>query len=99
MFWTATPTSSLIGSIHQMTFRRFSANDLARINQRPTALALLKVNLENYDKSASTYQTIAQIQLQGGDTASAVDALKKASALQPNKPQIRQMMQRLGINP
>ncbi len=76
-----------------------AANDLARINQRPTALALLKVNLENYDKSASTYQTIAQIQLQGGDTASAVDALKKASALQPNNPQIRQMMQRLGINP
>lgn len=76
-----------------------AANDLARINQRPTALALLKVNLETYDKSAATYQTMAQIQLAGGDTAAGIDALKKASALQPNNPQIRQMMQRLGINP
>ena len=76
-----------------------AANDLARINQRPTALALLNVNLENFDKSASTYQTMAQIQLQGGDTAAAVDAIKKAGALQPNNPQIRQMMQRLGITP
>ena len=76
-----------------------AANDLARINQRPTALALLKVNLEYFDKSAPTYLTIAQVQLQGGDTASAIDALKQAGALQPNNPQIRQMMQRLGVNP
>lgn len=76
-----------------------AATDLARINQRPAALALLQENLVNFDKSASTYQTVAQIQLQAGDTASAVDALKKAVALQPNNPQLRQMMQRLGINP
>jgi tetratricopeptide (TPR) repeat protein len=76
-----------------------AATDLARLNQRPAALALLQENLANFDKSASTYQTIAQVQLQGGDTASAVDALKKAVALQPNNPQLRQMMQRLGINP
>jgi Tfp pilus assembly protein PilF len=60
---------------------------------------LLKENLSNFDKSASTYQTIAQVQLQGGDTASAVAALKQAAVLQPNNPQVRQMMQRLGINP
>ena len=76
-----------------------AATDLARLNQRPAALALLTENLANFDKSASTYQTIAQVQLQGGDTTAAVDALKKAAALQPNNPQIRQMMQRLGINP
>ena len=76
-----------------------AATDLARMNQRPAALALLQENLANFDKSASTYQTIAQVQLQGGDTALAVDALKKAVALQPNNPQLRQMMQRLGINP
>ena len=69
------------------------------MNQRPAAMVLLKENLANFDKSASTYQTMAQIELQGGDTAAAVDALKKAAALQPNNPQIRQMMQRLGINP
>ena len=76
-----------------------AASDLARMNQRPAALALLKENLVNYNQSASTYQTLAQIQLQAGDTAAAVDALKKGAALQPNNPQIRQMMQRMGINP
>jgi tetratricopeptide (TPR) repeat protein len=76
-----------------------AATDLARMDQRPAALALLKENLSNFDKSASTYQTIAQVQLQGGDTASAVAALKQAAVLQPNNPQVRQMMQRLGINP
>ena len=76
-----------------------AASDLARMNQQPAALALLKLNLEYYDKSAVTYQTMGQVLLQGGDTASAIDALKKASALQPNNPQLRQMLQRLGVTP
>lgn len=76
-----------------------AANEVARANQRPAALALLKLNLEFYDKSALTYQTMAQLVLQGGDTAGAVDALKKAKALQPNNPQVQQMLQRLGVNP
>jgi len=62
-------------------------------------MALLNLNLEYFDKSAATYQSMAQIQLQGGDTASAIEAIKKASALQPDNPQIRQMMQRLGVIP
>jgi hypothetical protein len=76
-----------------------AANEVARANQRPAALALLKLNLEYYDKSALTYQTMAQLVLQGGDTAAAIDALKKATTLQPNNPQVRQMLQRLGVNP
>jgi hypothetical protein len=76
-----------------------AAGDLARLNQQPTALALLKLNLEYYDKSAVTYQTMGQVLLQSGDTTGAVDALKKASALQPNNPQVRQMLQRLGVTP
>jgi tetratricopeptide (TPR) repeat protein len=76
-----------------------AASDLARLNQQPSALALLKLNLEYYDKSALTYQTMGQVLLQGGDTTAAVDALKKASALQPNNPQLRQMLQRLGVTP
>jgi tetratricopeptide (TPR) repeat protein len=76
-----------------------AAMDLARMNQRPAALTLLQENLANFNQSASTYQTLAQIRLQAGDTAAAVDALKKAVAIQPNNPQLRQMMQRLGINP
>lgn len=76
-----------------------AAVDLARMNQRPAALALLKLNLEFYDKSASTYQNLGQVYLTSGDTASALDALKKASALQPNNPQLRQLLQRLGVTP
>ncbi|MEO8624670.1 MAG: tetratricopeptide repeat protein, partial [bacterium] len=76
-----------------------AATDLARLNQRPTAMALLKLNLEFFDKSAITYQSMAQVLLQGGDTASAKDALNKAIALQPNNPQLRQMLQRLGVAP
>ena len=34
-----------------------------------------------------------------GDTAQAIDALKRASALQPDNPQLRQMLQRLGVAP
>ena len=71
----------------------------ATTSKRPAALALLKLNLEFYDKSASTYQTIGQLSLASGDTAAALDALKKASALQPNNPQVRQMLQRLGVTP
>lgn len=76
-----------------------AATDLARMNQRPAALALLKLNLEFFDKSASTYQNMGQVYLTSGDTAAALDALKKASALQPNNPQVRQMLQRLGVTP
>ena len=76
-----------------------AATDLARMNQRPAAMALLKLNLEYYDKSATTWQAMGQVLLQGGDTTQAVDALKKAIALQPDNPQLRQMLQRLGVTP
>ena len=76
-----------------------AALELSRMNQRPAGLALLKVNLEFYDKSAATYQQMANLLLQGGDTAGAVDAVKKGIAIAPNNGQLRQMMQRLGITP
>ena len=76
-----------------------AANDLARMNQTPAALALLKINLEYYAQSAPTMVALAQIQLQKGDTAQAIDALKKAMGMQPANPQIRGMLQRLGVNP
>ncbi|MEP7001931.1 MAG: hypothetical protein ABI969_15695 [bacterium] len=79
---------------------QWAATDLARLNQRPTAMALLTLNLEFYDKSALTYQSMAQVLLQDGDTASAKDALNKAIGLQLNNPQqLRQLLQRLGVTP
>ena len=76
-----------------------AATDLARMNQRPAAMALLKLNLEYYDESATTWQAMGQVLIQGGDTTQAIDALKKAIALQPDNPQLRQMLQRLGVTP
>jgi hypothetical protein len=73
-----------------------AANEIARLNQRPAALALLNLNLEYYDKSALTYQTMGQLLLQGGDTTGAIDAIKKASALQPNNQQLQRLLQQLG---
>ena len=76
-----------------------AALELSRMNQRPAGLALLKLNLEFYDKSGPTYQSMANLLLQGGDTAAAVDALKKGVAVAPNNPQLRAMMTRLGVTP
>ena len=76
-----------------------AATELARANQRPAALALLTLNLEFYDGSAATDQAMGQIQLQAGDTAAAITALRKAASLQPTNPQTQQMLQRLGVSP
>ena len=76
-----------------------AANEANRTNNRSAALALLKLNLEFYDKSAATYQSMANIHLAGNDTASAIDALKKAVALQPNNQQLQGMLTRLGAKP
>lgn len=62
---------------------------------RPAALALLKLNLEYYPQSAPTYQAIAQVSLQAGDTVAALDALTKAVALAPEDRQMRRELERL----
>jgi tetratricopeptide (TPR) repeat protein len=72
-----------------------AATDLARSNQRPAALALLKLNLEYFSESVPTYQSLAQISLQAGDTTTAIAALTKAIAIQPDNNQLQQMLQRI----
>ncbi len=72
-----------------------AATDLARSNQRPAALALLKLNLEFFNQSVPTYQSLAQLSLQAGDTATAVDALTKAIAIQPDNNQLQQLLRRI----
>jgi predicted Zn-dependent protease len=63
--------------------------------KRPAALALLKLNLELNPQSVPTLTTMAQMSLAGGDTAAARDALKKATALAPDDPQVKRMLSRL----
>ena len=76
-----------------------AAMELARANQRPAALSLLKLNLEYYDKSAPTYQLLAQISLATGDSVAARDALTKAIALEPNNQMLKNMLQRIAPKP
>jgi multidrug resistance efflux pump len=77
-----------------------AAQEIARLkDQRPAALRLAQLNLEYYDKSAPTYQTIANLNLAAGDTAAAIAAINKAIALQPTNPQLQQMLQRMQPKP
>jgi len=77
-----------------------AAQEIARLkDQRPAAIKLAQLNLEFYDKSTATYQTIANLNLAGGDTAAAVSAITKAIALQPNNQQLQQLLQRIQPKP
>lgn len=76
-----------------------TAMELAQANQRPAALSLLQLNLQYYDKSALTYQLLAQISLATGDSAAGRDALTKAIALEPNNQMLKNMMQRIAPKP
>jgi hypothetical protein len=76
-----------------------AATDASRANKTPVALALLKLNLEFYDKSVATYSAIANTSLAGNDTASAITALKKAIELQPTNQQAQGLLTRLMAKP
>jgi len=72
-----------------------AAAEIARNNQRPAALSLLKLNLEFFGQSVPTYQSLAQVSLQSGDTTAAIEALTKAIAIAPTNGQLQQMLQRI----
>ena len=72
-----------------------AAAEVARNNQRPAAMALLKLNLEFFNQSVPTYASLAQLSLQSGDTTAAIAALTKAIAIAPNNGQLQQMLQRI----
>jgi tetratricopeptide (TPR) repeat protein len=59
--------------------------------KRPAGLALLRMNLEFYPQSAPTWTTLVQMSAAAGDTAAAIEALRKALAIAPNDPQLRRM--------
>lgn len=76
-----------------------AANELAQANQRPAALALVKLNLEFYEKSGPTYNSLANLLVQSGDTTGAIDALKKGLVAAPGNQQLTNMLTRLGGKP
>jgi hypothetical protein len=80
-------------------FSELPLSDIGRATtNRQAAIALLKLNLEFYPKSIRTFQALAQQSLQLGDTAAAIDALTKASAIDPNDGQVRNQLNRLRGN-
>jgi tetratricopeptide (TPR) repeat protein len=62
---------------------------------RRAAMAILRLNLEFFPQSIPTMQNLANISIQAGDTAGAVDVLTKALEIQPNNNQLRNMLQRI----
>ena len=73
-----------------------AAGEVARTpEQRPAALALLRLNLEFYPQSVRTLFTLANMSALTGDTAAAVDAVQKALAIDPDNPQLKAVLSRL----
>lgn len=72
-----------------------AANEVARMDQRPAAVALLKLNLEFFPQSVPTLGALATQSVAAGDTAGAVEALNRALSIQPNNQQMRAMLGRL----
>lgn len=72
-----------------------AANEVVRMDQRPAAIALLKLNLEFFPQSVPTLGSLATQSVAVGDTAGAVEALNRALSIQPNNQQMRAMLGRL----
>jgi len=78
----------------------FAAPQLVQTaDRRPAAIQLLKLNLEFYPQSVATLTSLAQIYLQGADTAAALDALNRAAAIAPDDRQVKGMLARLKGTP
>src|SRR3989441_9447683 len=80
----------------------FSENALLGIAQRAMtaknpddAIAYLQTNLEDYPKSARTYQAMAQARNAKGDKQAAIKDLEKAVELDPQNAQARNQLQQL----
>jgi tetratricopeptide (TPR) repeat protein len=69
--------------------------ELGAANQRPAAIALLRLNLENHPQSGGTYNALTQQYLAMGDTTQAVAALTKLVELQPQNQQAAALLQRI----
>jgi hypothetical protein len=73
-----------------------AATEVGRMpNQRPAAIALLKLNLEFYPQSVPSFAALAQHSVALGDTAGAVEALNRGLAVQPDNQQLRNMLNRI----
>ena len=73
-----------------------AGNQIAQVpDNRKAAISILKLNLEFFPQSIPTLQNLANVSIQAGDTAGAVDALNKALAIQPNNNQLRNLLQRI----
>jgi tetratricopeptide (TPR) repeat protein len=67
----------------------------AAADTRAAGIAILKLNMEFFPQSVPTLQNLANLSIQAGDTAGAVDALNKALAIQPDNNQLRNLLQRI----
>jgi predicted Zn-dependent protease len=80
-------------------FREGSLNNLAQrlmtAGKMDEALEILKLNAKNYPDSSMTYTIIGQVNEKKGNKADAVEAYKKAVALDPENPRAKQALDNL----
>lgn len=73
-----------------------TGNQLGQVaDNRKAAIAILKLNLEFFPQSITTWTNLANVSVAAGDTAGAVDAINRALSIQPDNNQLRNMLQRL----
>ncbi|MGQ0766945.1 MAG: c-type cytochrome [Gemmatimonadota bacterium] len=59
------------------------------------ALVLMRLNLEYHPQSWFTYQQLGQLQAAMGDTAAAIASVERGLALNPQRPFLRELLDRL----
>jgi len=79
----------------ELTLNETGGQIAANPDQRTSAIALLKLNLEFFPRSVPTIFTLANVSVQAGDTAGAVEALNKGLEIEPNNNQLRNLLQRI----
>jgi predicted Zn-dependent protease len=73
-----------------------TGNQLGMVpDSRKAAISILKLNLEFFPQSMVTIQNLANVSIQAGDTAGAVEAINKGLAIQPDNNLLRNLLQRI----
>jgi tetratricopeptide (TPR) repeat protein len=71
------------------------ATQLALAGKGTDAVALLRLNHEQFPESVGTYQALAMAQMTMGQAADAISSLEKALAIDPDNAEVKAFLQRL----
>ena len=83
-------------------FGEWVINDLAgeyRDEDPEITAAVLRMNSEFHPESVSVWVGLANAEEEAGDRDAAIQAARKAQGLTPDSPQVRRLLQSLGVDP